>query len=82
MGEFGLNFVEIMALSRAFSVGVFKCSKVSPKIIVADILGDGYVLKIPKRSAKKYCLHCVRSFFNNGKLEVTEDKKYLTIRSL
>ena len=33
-----LNFVEVMALYRAFSVGRFKCSGANPKVIPAPYL--------------------------------------------
>jgi hypothetical protein len=77
-----LNFVEIMALYRAFSVGEFKCSGTSPKIAIADYFSEGYVLKIHQRTTNKYCKNCIRNFFNNRRLCVDEDENYLTIRSV
>jgi len=76
-----LNFVEAMALHRAFSVGLFKCSGASPKIMAAEYLSDGYVLKIKKNLTKKLCLSCIEYFFSNQGLRVTQDENYLTIQS-
>jgi hypothetical protein len=70
-----------MALYRAFSVGRFKCSGASPKIIVADFQSEGYVLKISKGSAEKFCLGCIRDFSKSKGLIVTENGAYLTIHS-
>jgi hypothetical protein len=80
-GECYLNFVEVMALYRAFSVGRFKCACTSPKITVADFQSEGYVLKIPKSPAEKFCLSCIKDFSKNKGLIVTENGKYLTIHS-
>jgi hypothetical protein len=71
-----------MALNRAFMVGKFKCSGASPKIMVADYLNEGYVLKIPQLRINKYCKNCIRNFFSNGRLSVEEDDRYLTLRSV
>ncbi len=76
-----LNFVEIMALYRAFSVGRFKCPGASPKIMASEFLSEGYVLKIMKASASKFCLNCVREFCVSKGLGFTEDANYLTIHS-
>jgi hypothetical protein len=76
-----LNFVEIMALYRAFSVGLFKCSGALPKIGVADFLSEGYVLKVTKNSAREYCLNCIRDFCSRKGFSLAEDADYLTIRS-
>ncbi|MBT0159492.1 hypothetical protein G4O51_05860 [Candidatus Bathyarchaeota archaeon A05DMB-2] len=76
-----LNFVEAIALYRAFSVGRFKCSGTTPKIIVADYQGEGYVLKIKKVSTKTICLECIKEFSKKRGLIVTEDKAYMTIQS-
>jgi hypothetical protein len=76
-----LNFVEIMALYRAFSVGRFKCSGALPKIGVADLLCDGYVLKVMKNSARTFCLNCIRDFCFRKGFSLAEDADYLTIRS-
>ncbi len=70
-----------MTLNRAFSVGRFKCSGVSPKIAPADFLNEGYVVKIPKISTRKYCISCIKNFFDNGKLQMVEDENYLTIKT-
>jgi hypothetical protein len=70
-----------MALYRAITVGRFKCSCAAPKITVGEFLGEGYVLTIKKNSANKFCLNCIRYFFSKGKLKITEDENYLTIRS-
>ena len=71
-----------MALYGAFSVGRFKCSGALPKIGVADLLCDGYVLKVTKNSARTFCLNCIRDFCVSNRLKVTEDAGYLTISSL
>lgn len=70
-----------MTLYRAFSVGPFKCSDISPKISVADYLSDGYVLKISKKQEKKFCIACARGLLTKQGFKITEDKKYLTIQS-
>ena len=79
-GEQDLNFVETMALYRLFSVGRLNCSGIKPKISVANFLGEGYVLKITKKLATKYCINCVRDFSSERRLRVSEDKNYLTIQ--
>ena len=71
----------MMALYRAFSVGRFKCSGIIPKIVAAEYLGDGYVLKIKKNSTTKFCLNCVEHFFNKKGLRFTQDKNYTIIQS-
>jgi hypothetical protein len=76
-----LNFVEVMALYRAFSVGRFRCSGVSPKISITDFLSEGYVLKVAKKSVRKYCLDCIRDFSINEGLRLSEDESYLSIHS-
>jgi hypothetical protein len=76
-----MNFVEAMALYRAFSVGLFKCSGASPKIMPAEYLSDGYNIKIEKNLPKKLCYDCIGYFFGNKGLRVTQDEKYLTIQS-
>jgi hypothetical protein len=70
-----------MALYRAFSVGRFKCSGTSPKISIGDYLSEGYVLKVTKTSANKFCLNCIREFCVSKGLGFTEDADYLTIHS-
>ena len=70
-----------MALYRAFSVGRFKCSGASPKIALSDFLSEGYVLKVTKNSASKFCLNCIKAFCNNKGLRFVEDADYLTIHS-
>ena len=64
-----------MALSRAFSVDRFS------KIGIADFLSEGYVLKVKKNSARKFCLNCIRNFCASEGLRLTEDADYLTIYS-
>ena len=76
-----LNFVEVMALYRAFSVGRFKCSGASPKITITDFLGEGYVLKVAKNSASKYCLNCIKEFCADEGLRFDEDAHYLTVHA-
>lgn len=76
-----LNFVEVMALYRAFSVGRFNCSRTSPKIGISALLSEGYVLKIAKSSANNFCLNCFRNFCNSKGLRFTEDRNYITIHS-
>ena len=77
-----VNFVETMALSRTFSVGRFRCSKVKPKINIAEYLTDGYTLEIPKNSTTKFCVGCIKDYFGNKKgLLVTENENYLSIKS-
>ena len=70
-----------MALYRAFSVGRFKCSGATPKIIVADYQGEGYVLKIKRASTETICLKCIKDFSKKRGFIVTEDKAYITIQS-
>ncbi len=74
-----LNFVETMALYRAFSVGRFRCSGISPKIITSDFSGGGYNIVIRKESARKFCLGCIREFVKKRPLYTTEDEKFLII---
>ncbi len=75
-----MNFVEVMALYRAFTAGRFKCSEASVAVSVAGYPGDSYVLVIRKASARKFCLQCVRDFVAKRSLRLTEDRKYLTIQ--
>jgi hypothetical protein len=81
-GVIPLNFVEIMALQRAFSIGHFKCSGISPKICVADYLGDGYVLRIKKGPVNKFCFNCIEDFCTEKGLHICMYGDYLTIYSL
>ncbi len=74
-----LNFVETMALCRAFSGGRFKCSGISPKIVAADFRSGGYNIVIKKDSARKLCLGCIREFVKKRPLYATEDEKFLII---
>jgi hypothetical protein len=53
----------------------------SPKIMPAEYLRDGYLLKIKKNLTKKLCLSCIEYFFSNQGLRVTQDENYLTIQS-
>ena len=76
-----LNFVAVMALYRAFSVGRFRCSRTSPKIGVSGLLSEGYVLKIAKNSTNNFCLNYFRNFCNNKGLRFIEDENYITINS-
>ncbi len=76
-----LNFVEAMALSRAFSVGRFKCSKAKPKITIGEYLNDGYSLAIDKKVASKFCLSCIKDFTSERGLRTTENQNYLIIQS-
>ena len=76
-----LNFVEIMALYRAFSVGRFRCSGASVVVSSADFPSKGYALIVRKDSAKKFCLGCIKDFVAKRALEATENGQYLTIYS-
>ncbi len=76
-----MNFVEVMALSRAFSVGRFKCSRATPKITIGEYLNDGYSIAIDKVATNKFCLGCIRNFTSERGLRMSENKKYLVIRS-
>jgi hypothetical protein len=76
-----LNFVEVMALYRAFSVGRFKCSGATPKVIPATYLSDGYALTIKKNLTKERCFSCIEYFFSSKGLRVTQNENYLTIQS-
>ncbi len=76
-----LNFVEVMTLNRAFSVGRFKCSGIIAKITPEDFIGDGYVLRVPKESAHSFCLNCIKSFFDNGRIQISEDEQYVILQS-
>ena len=80
IGVAALNFVETMALYRAFSVGRFKCSGTSPKIIAADYLTEGYNLVVDKDATKIFCLGCIKNFAES-EFHVTEDENYLVVRS-
>ena len=71
-----------MALYRAFSVGRFSCSRLSPRVsVVTQFPSDGYSLVVRKDSAKACCLGCVKYFGLNQGLRVTENEHYLTISS-
>jgi hypothetical protein len=71
-----------MALYRAFSVGRFKCSKTVPKLsAVTEYPSEGYALVIRKDSTKTFCLGCIKSFFMNKGLLISESKNYLTVRA-
>ena len=76
-----LNFVEVMALYRAFSDGRFKCSGANPKVIQAIYLSEGYALTIKKNLIKERCFNCIKYFFSNKGLQVTQNNNYLTIQS-
>jgi hypothetical protein len=77
-----VNFVEIMALYRAFSVGRFRCTGAKPVVMVGDFPSQGYTLVIRKESAKKFCLGCVKDFVaKRAALGMVENEKYLTIHS-
>jgi RNase P subunit RPR2 len=69
----------MVTLYRAFSVGRFKCSRIVPKISVAEYLTDGYALVIAKDSTRMFCLGCVKKFTLGKGFRVTEDEKYLTV---
>ena len=77
-----MNFVETMALYRAFSVGRFRCSRLKSKVsIVTAYPSEGYHLTIKKDPAKAWCLGCIRYFGASRGLLVAEDENYLTISS-
>jgi hypothetical protein len=76
-----LNFVEAMALYRAFKVGRFRCVGTKPVIMVGDFPSQGYTLVIRKESAKKFCLSCAKTYYTDKGLNVREDEKYLTFYS-
>jgi len=76
-----LNFVEVMALYRAFSVGRFKCSGANPKVISAPYLSDCYALTFKKNLIKERCHNCIEYFFSNKGLRVTQNDNYLVIQS-
>jgi len=76
-----LNFVETMALYRAFSVGRFKCSGASLVVSNADFPSGGYSIVVRKDPAKKFCLRCIKDFVATRALNATENEKYLTIHS-
>jgi hypothetical protein len=76
-----LNFVEVLALYRAFSVGLFKCSGAAPKVIPATYLSEGYALTIKKNLTNDFCLDCIEYFFSKKGLRVTQNANYLTIQS-
>ena len=76
-----MNFVEAMALYRAFSVGRFKCLCASPAVVAADFPSRGYALVIRKELVKKFCVNCAKDYFLNKGLQVLENKKFLTIQS-
>jgi hypothetical protein len=78
-----LNFVEIMAMQRLFTVGRLKCSEIAPKITIGQFFGAGYVLAIKKANSHKHCLGCVKMYFAQKEgLQIVEDKDYLTISSI
>jgi hypothetical protein len=70
-----------MALFRIFSVGGLRCSGVSPMISVAEYPSEGYVLMINKKSARKFCLDCIKAILENGGCQVTENGNSITIQS-
>ncbi len=75
-----MNFVEVMALYRAFTAGRFKCSDMLVAVSVAGYRGEGYALVIRKASARKFCLQCIRDIVAKRPLRLTENTKYLTIQ--
>ena len=76
-----VNFVETMALYRAFKVGRFKCLCASPVVMPADFPSQDYALVIRKEPAIKFCLNCTKNYFVKKGLKVVENKKFLTIQS-
>ncbi|TRO51114.1 hypothetical protein E2P63_05265 [Candidatus Bathyarchaeota archaeon] len=76
-----MNFVETMALYRAFTVGRFKCLSATPAVMAADFPSLGYALVIRKESIKKFCLDCAKNYFVKKGLKVAENEKFLTIQS-
>ncbi len=77
-----LNFVEVMALQRMFSVGRFKCSCASAMVAKAEFPHEGYVLVIKKKTSGKFCLGCVRDFVaRRHALRLAENADCLTVYS-
>ncbi len=77
-----LNFVEVMALQRMFSVGRFKCSGPSAMVAKAEFPREGYVLLIKKKMSGRFCLGCVRDFVaKKPALRLAENEDYLTVYS-
>lgn len=76
-----MNFVEVMALQRAFRAGRFKCSRASTLVSAAEFPFEGYVLVVRKNSVRKLCLGCFRIFLGKKPLRATESRDYMTIYS-
>ncbi len=81
VGYSTVNFVEVMALQRAFRAGRFKCSGASTLVSAAEFPFEGYVLVVRKKSVRKFCLGCFRIFLGKRPLKSTESENYLTIYS-
>ncbi len=77
-----LNFVEVMALQRMFSVGRFKCSGASAMVTTANFPHQGYDLMVRKNGTRKRCFGCFREFIKQKPaLKMTESVDQLTIYS-
>ncbi len=77
-----MNFVEVMALQRAFKSGRFKCSSASTMVTEAEFPLEGYALVVKKELAGEFCLKCVRDFVaKRPSLRLSESETLLTICS-
>ncbi len=77
-----MNFVEVMALQRAFKSGRFKCSEASTMVTAAEFPFEGYALVIKKDIAGDFCFKCIRDFVaKRPPLRLAESENYLTICS-
>lgn len=77
-----MNFVEVMALQRAFSAGRFKCSRASTMVATADFPHKGYSLIVRKSGTNKLCVGCFRKFIKQKPaLQMVEDADYLAVYS-
>jgi len=71
------DFEEVLALHEAMSRVPFRCGDHSPKIRIVDRQKDGYIVAVKKEC----CLMCIRQFLAGRGLSVSEDEKYLIIRT-
>ncbi len=77
-----MNFVEVMALQRMFSVGRFTCARASTMVTTADFPRQGYNLMVRKSGTRKRCFGCIKEFIKlKPALKMVEDPDYFTIYS-
>ncbi len=82
MHGLALNFVEVMALQRAFKSGRLRCSGASTMVTAAEFPFEGYALVIKKDMAGGFCLKCIKDFAaKSPSLRVAKSENHLTICS-